>query len=409
MSEELGVHRDSVRVRSDAGAVGFLSNHQAAAAAMNPSTIFVRPEHRENEFVMSHELAHIAQLRHGSSGSVQESENAAEAAGANLLLGHVPASVGSAARPPLFLHLTGGAFDRALDNANIGDAVIKRLKKSAAFMKIVRTLDDKYVWLNDPRFHSPTEQVVHGVVTTGPFRGRRILYIQGGAAAGSFTPFDSPDAVIGSDLIKVNGGGTDLEVLRSIAHEATHAFHTVTGSPPPADVDASIQAGVTEEIETRKSEVGIAKDAFPARSAQRQTVDQDVAGGYISRPLVERDIAPDIGLTYLEASAFGALLAEAQRTENLSDDQAAEIRKQIDKGPKKLPTKKTPQGFNDPSGYALMYTNRKIAFASWEKFRTDFQGREDSAEATKQKERLLQENAKVLLNGRIAYTPLPSP
>jgi hypothetical protein len=409
MSEELGVREDSVRVRSDSGAVDFLSNNRAVAAAMNASTILVRPEHREDKFVMSHELVHIAQLRRGLSGSVQESENAAEAAGVNLLHGHVPGDVGSAAPPPLFLHLTGRAFDQALDNTHVSDAVIKLLRKSAPFMHIVQTLDDNYVWLNNPKLQPAPGDVVHGVLTTGPFHGRRILYIQGGAAAGSFTPFDSPDATIGADLIKINNGGADLEVVRSIAHEATHAFHLLTGSHPPTDVDASILAGVTEEIDTRKSEVSIVKDAFPARSAERNAVAQEVAAGYLSRPLVERNIAPDVGLTYLEVSGFGALLAEAQRNENLSEDQAIDIRKQMDKGPKKFPTHKGPHGFDERSKYALIYVNRKIAIATWQKFQQAFQGREDSDEAAKQKERLLQENAHALLDGRIKYSPLPRP
>ena len=407
MSEELGVRADSVRVRSDSGAVDFLSNNRAAAAAMNASTIFVRPEHREDEFVMSHELVHIAQLRHGLFGSVKESENAAKAAGMNLLHGHVPGHVGSAAPPPLFLRLTGGAFGQALDNAHVSDAVIKLLRKSAPFMHIVRTLDENYVWLHNPKLNPATEKIVQGVLTTGPFHGRRILYIQGGAAAGSFTSVDSPDATIGGDLIKINNGGSHLEVVRSIAHEATHAFREVTGAPAPADVDAFIQAGVTEEVETRKSEVGISKGVFPARSAERHAVDQDVAAGYLSRPLVERDIAPDVGLTYLEASGFAALLVEAQRNEKLSDDQAADIRRQVDKDPKSA-KKKDPKSLDEPSKYALIYANRKIALATWEKFQKDFQGLEESDKATKAKEHLLQENAQTLLDGRIKYSPLPS-
>ena len=52
---------------------------------------------------------------------------------------------------------------------------------------------------------------------------------------------------------------------------------------------------------------------------------------------------------------------------------------------------------------------RVTAVATWRAWRTKFAGREDSADAQKEKERLLQENAHTLLDGRITYTPLPKP
>jgi hypothetical protein len=416
ISEQLGVREDSVRVRSDRDAVEFLDDNRAVAAAMDASTIYVRPEHTEDEFVMSHELVHIAQLRHGFYGSLEGSEHGAHVAGMNLMGGHVPASIGSAAPPPLFLRLSEGAFGQALDNAGVSDKVVALLKKSSSFMHIVDTLDKHYVWLHDPSFRGTNVDLVHGVVNKGPFGGRRVLYIQGGAAAGSFTPFDSPDATIGGDLIKINNGGTDLEVVRTIAHEATHAFREVTGTASTGEVEAAIQAGITEELETRKSEVKVAESVYGPRSAERRAVQEDVAAGYLSRPVIERDIAPDIGLSYLEASGFDALLSEAQRKENLSDLETADIRKRVDTGnfsdpkeksKKRFPMQKGSHGFDEPSRYALIYVNRKMAIATWEKFRQEFHGREDSPEAVETKERLLQENAHVLLDGRIKYSPLP--
>jgi hypothetical protein len=406
MARTLSLGEDSVRIRSDATSVDFLERNRAVAAAIDPSTILVRPESRGNDVVMSHELIHIAQLRRGVTGSVQQAEHSAEIASRALRRGQVPESIGSAGPAPLFMHLTGGAFDQALDHVGVSDAVIKLLKKSRSFMGIVQALDQHYVWSENPKLHWD-DPIANGVLTGGAFAGRRKLFIQGGASEGSFYPYSSPDTKIASDLIKLSTGEGDVETIRSIAHEATHAFHVATGKPPPADVEASIQAGITEEIDTRKSEVAIAKEIYPKRSNESRAIEEQVAAGYLSRPLVERDIAPDIGLSYLESSGFGALLAETQRKDGLSDEQAEAIRNSMDaeKGPKKFPMVGSQHG-DEPSSYAFVYVNRKIAMATWRKFGQDFRGREDSPEALKEKERLLQENAHALLDGRIKYSPL---
>ena len=412
MARKLGLDEDTIRVRSDVGAVDFLKMNQAVAAAIDPSTILVRPECRGEDVVMSHELIHIAQLRRGVADSVQHAENAAEVGAGALRGGEVPGNIGSAGPPPLFMRLTGGAFDQALDKVGAGDAVIKLLKKSSSFMDIVRALDQHYVWLGNPKLLKTDQHaVVAGALTSGVFQGRRILEIQGGAEGGSYAPFSSPDAGIGSDLIKVSTGKGNAELVRSIAHEATHAFHAVTGKPPPTGVEASIQAGITEEIGTRKMEVTIEQEIYQSRSKESRAVENQVAAGYLSRPLVERDIAPDIGLTYLEASGFTALLADAQREDGLTDDQATDVRAIIDNdtGPKTFPMLKGQHGFAERSKYAFVCLNRKWAIAEWQKFRQDFRGIEASPGALLEKDRLLQEHANTLLDGRIKYSPLPRP
>ncbi|HSU18964.1 MAG TPA: hypothetical protein VLI45_04405, partial [Acidobacteriaceae bacterium] len=288
---------------------------------------------------------------------------------------------------------------------------------STAFMRIVRTLDSHYVALGNSALKS-TDKIVNGVLKSGAFPGKRILFIQGGSEAGVFMPFDSPDTAIGSDLIKINSGAPDFELIRTIAHEATHAFRYVTGASAPKDpllgddkpekVEAVIQAGVTDELETRKSEIKITEGLYGKGSKERSKLQQEVKAGYLSRPLIERDIAPEIGLTYLENSGFGALLEEARLTEHLSQEQATQLREKIDTGHmKRMPTTKDKAGFEEPSRYALIYKDRQIAIATWQQFKQQFQDRMDSEEAQKEKERILQENAHILLGNRIHYSPLP--
>jgi hypothetical protein len=90
-----------VQVRSDAGAVAFLQRNQALAATLDAGIVLVAPEHRDSRTVISHELAHIAQLRSGLTVSRAESERAAD----DFTRG-VRSDVGGAAAPPLFQSAT---------------------------------------------------------------------------------------------------------------------------------------------------------------------------------------------------------------------------------------------------------------------------------------------------------------
>jgi hypothetical protein len=87
----------TVDVRSDARAVAFLQQNHAVAATLDESTILVRPEDAGSRAVLSHEYAHIAQLRSGRAASRRDAEAAAESIGAGSRQ-----APGGAAAPPMF-------------------------------------------------------------------------------------------------------------------------------------------------------------------------------------------------------------------------------------------------------------------------------------------------------------------
>lgn len=86
-----------VTVRSDPAAAAFLRQNQAVAATIDMDTILVLPESANDRSVLSHEYAHILQLRSGLAASRDASERAAGdfARGAS-------ADPGGAADVPLF-------------------------------------------------------------------------------------------------------------------------------------------------------------------------------------------------------------------------------------------------------------------------------------------------------------------
>lgn len=402
-AEKLGIESGDVSVRSDATAAGFLKANQAIAATLDASTIIVRPESAGDPEVLAHELMHVAQLRRGAPGDRGEAERNADDGAAALREGATP-PVGAAAAPPLFLHFTGHAFDQALDNAHVPDGALRLLTRSPTFLKTVRTLDAHYVSLDDSKASYHLDD--RGFISDGAFKGKRRLYAQGGAAGSLFAPFNAIDNLLSADVIKLETAQSDIELALSIAHEATHALHYVTSGSSATSKGDPLSAAIDEEIGTRTAEIGMGREMFKKGSEGRGAVDAQVADHYLERPFVERDIAPGVGLTYLESAGFEMLLHEAQAADGLSDQEALTMREDIDRGPKHFPTIKNARGFEDPSTYAEVYLDRKVAIADWETFTKDHEGGH-SPETTAAKELIIKDHAKYLLKARITYTPLP--
>jgi hypothetical protein len=88
---------DPVAVRSDPAAVAFLKQNQAVAAAIDADTILVMPQSADSPAVLSHELAHIVQLRSGRSAPRETAERAAEGYAKG-----IRDDPGGSAEPPLF-------------------------------------------------------------------------------------------------------------------------------------------------------------------------------------------------------------------------------------------------------------------------------------------------------------------
>jgi hypothetical protein len=86
-----------ISVQSDPAAVAFLRQNQAVAATVDADTIYVLPESANSRAVLSHEMAHILQLRSGRSAS----RDAAERAAGEYARG-VRNDPGGAPIPPLF-------------------------------------------------------------------------------------------------------------------------------------------------------------------------------------------------------------------------------------------------------------------------------------------------------------------
>lgn len=145
-----------------------------------------------------------------------------------------------------------------------------------------------------------------------------------------------------------------LMLVPEIAHEVSHAYRALAGRPPPADMAAAIIDGVAEEIQVRKDEVKILAEIERGGDIQFNANPELRPGN------VEREVAPGIGLSYLELFAVGFLLEEARKAGGLSVKQAQDLRKAADG------TFPAPPA--DQSSYSKMYFKRLRLKKSWKDF-----------------------------------------
>jgi len=222
--------------------------------------------------------------------------------------------------------------------------------------------------------------------------GKRELMVIWGEPA--FIPFDSPDNPLSADLLQLNH--TDIPgFIQDLAHEVTHMSNFVGTSTRSAQtLQAEIQSGIQEEIQTRQSETTILGEIRnPDVQARASTV------GSRDPAVVEREIPPAFALTYLELFSFSRRLRDAQATDGITDDQAAEIRERVEQS--ELIGLVYPWGRT----YGRVWLDRWRARQEWREFLR--QNRRTDPNFEQRKEVLLQEHARRFFRGLVSYRPLP--
>jgi hypothetical protein len=172
-----------------------------------------------------------------------------------------------------------------------------------------------------------------------------------------------------------------------------------------------VNASITDEVETRKSEAKILGEV-PAKEVQARVAQ---VGTRIPAE-VERDISPAFGLTYLENAFFATRLREARATDGITEEDAEKVREQVEKDfqGKSLPSSKLhfkprlgTSGLYELSEYGDTWFNRRLAQAEWK----EFSGNHTSTDPdfAVEKENLVQDHASRFFEGRILYQTLPKP
>lgn len=339
-----------------------------------------QPESAAGQHLLAHELTHVVQQRTGDR------------------------SLKRTLQPK---RVSNGGFGKTLEGFtkqwSISDKVINRLQKSSAFMKIVSGLDKNYVDRNSSFKYNPESDGDQRIISGDKgmpksYFGKKELFITSDPSGSSFQSYFSPDNPLSGDLISLQIR-TEAEFIQSLVHESVHAHNHVTGSAPsPQTLLDSVQAGIQEELGTRKKEASILNDI--------NTGGKDFTFAPVGSTVpaeVARDFSPGLGLTYLEQFFFSFRLLETQKEDGLTDEESTAMREQVSENPEQglvfMPQLGI-SGMYELSEYGMTWQDRLKVKKSW----TSFNFGSASAQA---REARLQEHAKKYFKGLIRYSPLP--
>ena len=194
-------------------------------------------------------------------------------------------------------------------------------------MKMIATLDKRYVYIWNPaetqhrRLLPQTS--IDGLVTSGTFKGRRIINVDQSKTGSMFERYTSPDNPGYYDLISIKKPAASETGgwLEAISHETAHAFHAVN-RPSSSSENATdrIRDAVAEEITTRRIEGAVLSEILKTASGRRILVNFAPSTGSLIRGVVERDFFPSpLRRTYLELFVLNELMRQAIQREKLTD------------------------------------------------------------------------------------------
>lgn len=410
MEARFGHNFSRVRVHTDADAAESAHAVDALAYTFGKDIVFnagqYSPHSKAGRALIAHELTHTMHQEMASSKTVMENpalEQEANQAALDILTGRQPCISAAAAAPEVqFLKVTSGGFGRALEEFtnrwNVSNDTIRLLKTSKTFMRLAQTLDKEYVARGDSYKFNP-EIDSSGKITSGESSmpstmiGKRELSVIKDYPA--FLPVQSPDNTLSSDLIQVNR--TDPPgFIQQLGHEVTHAANFAGASPPPAQsLVVEINAGIREEISTRQSEATILGEV------KNQQVQSQVAQvGSRQQSEVEREIAPAIGMTYLESFFFARRLRDAQANDHITEGKARQTREVItDMVRDDSPVYKFLWSLFGE--YGRVWRDRQIVQKEWAEFHRTNPPTDPGYDA--KKEQLLQDHARRFFGGQVSY------
>jgi|GEM_PF-3790210 len=393
-----GFDFNNVRVHTDGVAAKSAQSINAQAYTSGNNIVFnageFSPNTNSGKKLLGHELTHVVQQQAAGTNQIQRTK------------------------------ITGGQYGTELDifsteSTQVPNRVFTLLKHSPTFMKIAATMDAHYVSHSSKR--TPTNWdsqwgVNNGVISKGPFTGRRMLAIWQNTTGSSFSPTGSLENDFGYDLIRLKAPESSNqdqivgEWIETIAHETTHAFNMVTNGKPAGTTEvARITAAITDEVNTRATEAKVATEATKGRlkGFTPTKSSQDPAQ-------VQRDMFPsELRRTYLEQFVLSELINKAIARESLSSSNIETHNAWVDRLPlnvqramqhpwlilyldEKAGIYKSFQSKYDELRYIQRIIDRR-----WEDL-----GKNPQADP-EIKEKILQEHAGAFFGGLYSYAPKP--
>ena len=357
-----------------------------------------QPENESGKRLLAHELTHVVQ---------QNSDSIAR---------------NKIQKTPVTSGEYGVELEHYVTLHSVPAQVTALLRRSRTYMNMAHTLDRHYIALDGTRIRfdwaaawSPNND---GVLTAGPFTGRRVLAVWWGSSGSEFLPAGTLDNDFGYDIILLqppnafSGDQTIGEWIQIIAHETTHAFtRNTSGGTASASAVDRITAAITDEVNTRITESTIVTEATRGSRLPAYTS----TTGSTNPAQVQRDMFPSaLKRTYLEQFVFDELIREAITSEGLSQTDIERHNARVDaltvgdadrvvQSPGFIlyfdPAINLYNTFN--SQYDELRYIQRVIDARWKNHEQNNAGDLDS------KETILQQHAQAFFRGKATYLPRP--
>ncbi|MBD1261992.1 hypothetical protein HZY62_15425 [Maribacter polysiphoniae] len=280
-----------------------------------------------------------------------------------------------------------GAFGKEMksliDQSKARAIIVNTLRKSPTFQSKARTLGQRY-----RSFITDLEKVPLEKLENGTYTGKKFLQVIPGDTAGGY--FIQGDGQFGYTDTIVYGSFNQSDFLTksvpSLAHEVCHAIRAAKRQSA-SNLGAAIVDGVNEEIAVRIDEAKILREVDPKNKI-----------GYNLQPeihpgRVEREVAPGIGLSYLENIATGFKLSEAASKDGLDYSKQQDLRIAADSVFPSQPA--------DTSDYSKAYFMKSKLINSWEEFHSATK-RTDLDYETKRNQKI-DEHVHNVMNSAVMY------
>jgi Domain of unknown function (DUF4157) len=423
MEPRFGHDFSHVRVHADEKAAESAQALQARAYTVGSNIVFgagqFEPGAHAGRGLLAHELTHVLQQQGQTSGVGRDSgessglEREASDGAARVVSGGSARIAASPSTPAIQrFKISSGGFGKELEssakNWAIPDSTLKLLMKSPTFMAMVNTLDSHYLSSDDAMQHGfPSFVIQKGYQKLDPsgkisgvsksVDGKRVIHIAGGIGGAAFKPAWNPDNPFSGDVIEMTAATREI-FIQELIHESTHATRFITGANPSATTMADeINVGIHDEIAARTTEEKGLKE-IPDAGVQARAA---TVGSKNARE-VQRDMAPALGVTYMENIYFGHKLREKQKAENIPDTEAEQIASSVRANPDSGIFYE--RSLNSPlSDFAWLCYQRAQVIKEWKDFFKTNKLSDPGFAANKEK--VLQSHVTKWMNSEVSYLP----
>lgn len=236
----------------------------------------------------------------------------------------------------------GIALRRWMTNKNKLSNLVNLLTRSSIFMKIVNTINKKYVaytTLENYGGHQFAQPDEKGILTKGKFRRRRILIISFLGYGTRFYPAYSFHTTGCPPCHSIHVPTFSLPlstITANLIHETVHAFlHLKKPVENLVSRETKIRNSIINESQTRKKEKEIITEILMSKKNLPEKIQLNLKNRIntveTNFSVIERDFISGEKITYLEHFVLSVLMDEQRNLEKLDSNKIKAIERSVSK------------------------------------------------------------------------------